>query len=80
MINAVIYARYSTDLQSASSIDDQERICRAYAERQGWRVAKVYSDSAQSGASLMRAGIQNLLSDARAGCFEVVVSEALDRL
>jgi site-specific DNA recombinase len=80
MINAVIYARYSTDLQSASSIEDQVRICTAYAERQGWRVAKVYSDSAQSGASLMRKGIQGLLSDARAGCFEVVLSEALDRL
>ena len=32
-MRAVIYARYSTDLQSAASIDDQLRLCRERIER-----------------------------------------------
>jgi DNA invertase Pin-like site-specific DNA recombinase len=31
-MRAAIYARYSTDLQSASSIEDQIRLCR----ERGW--------------------------------------------
>lgn len=40
----------------------------------------VYSDKAISGASLMRSGIQKLLRDAQSNTFDVVLSEALDRL
>ena len=32
------YARYSSDLQRATSIDDQVTVARAYAEKQGWTV------------------------------------------
>ena len=31
MTCAALYARYSSDLQSAASIDDQFRVCRAHA-------------------------------------------------
>ena len=37
-----IYARYSSVLQDACSIEDQIRLCRAYAESQGWEVAATY--------------------------------------
>ena len=30
------YARFSTDLQRDTSLEDQTRTCREYAERQGW--------------------------------------------
>ena len=54
-MRAVIYARYSTDLQSASSIDDQVHLCRERLEHDGHELAKVYSDRAVSGAiSFMR--------------------------
>nr|WP_083923219.1 recombinase family protein [Ahrensia kielensis] len=43
-------------------------------------VVYVYSDKAISGASLMRSGIQKLLRDAQDNVFDVVLSEALDRL
>ena len=63
-MRAVIYARYSTDLQSAASIDDQVRLCRERIERDGHELVQVYSDRAVSGATLMRPGIQSLMQDA----------------
>ena len=81
-MRAVIYARYSSDLQRQASIEDQIEVCRRYIERQpGWRLTQTYDDAAISGSStLMRPGFQKLLSDAQAGRFDVVVCEALDRL
>jgi site-specific DNA recombinase len=79
-MRAVIYARYSTDLQSASSIDDQVRLCRERLERDGHELVQVYNDRAVSGASLMRPGIQLLMQDATRGAFDLVYAEALDRI
>lgn len=75
-----IYARYSTDLQSATSVEDQVRVCKERAEREGWEVIEHYGDMGISGASLMRPGIQKLLEDALRGRFKIVLAEALDRL
>ena len=77
---AVIYARYSTDLQREASINDQIRICEEFVEKHGWSLNERYFDKGISGASLSRPGIQQLLNDAREGQFDVIVSEALDRL
>src|SRR3990170_2081760 len=79
-MRAVIYARYSTELQSASSIDDQVRLCRERLEREGHELVKVYSDRAMSGATLIRPGIQLLIQDAGRGDFDLVYAEALDRI
>jgi site-specific DNA recombinase len=79
-MRAVIYARYSTDLQSVSSIEDQVRLCRERLERDGQELVKVYSDRAVSGATLLRPGIQLLMQDAAQGGFERVYAEALDRI
>jgi site-specific DNA recombinase len=79
-MRAVIYARYSTDLQREASIDDQVRVCRQRIKKEGWKLGATYSDAASSGASRLRPGYQKLLEDARAGAFDVVVAEALDRL
>src|SRR5882762_3145827 len=79
-MRAVIYARYSTDLQREASIEDQVRVCRQRIEREGWKLVATYSDAASSGASRLRPGYQKLLEDARAGAFDVVMAEALDRL
>ena len=75
-----LYARYSSDNQRDASIDDQLRQCRERAAREGWTVVETYSDRAISGASLIRSGIQSLLADAQAGRFDIVLSEALDRI
>lgn len=80
VLRAVIYARFSSDLQRDASLDDQIRACRDHAARQGLEVVEVYTDRAVSGASLMRTGIQKLMRDAQMGGFQVVISEVLDRL
>jgi site-specific DNA recombinase len=80
MTRAVIYARYSSDNQRDASIEDQVRQCRAHIDQQGWQTGEVYSDRAISGATTLRPGYQKMLEDARAGRFEILVAEALDRL
>ena len=68
-MRVALYARYSSDQQRPASIGDQFRLCRLYAEKQGWTIADSYEDRAVSGASLIRPGIQALLSDALRGRF-----------
>ena len=80
-MRAVIYARYSSDLQSETSIDDQVRLCRERAERDGMAVTEVYSDYAISGGTLSnRPGMLALMDAAKQGEFDVVIAEALDRI
>ena len=79
-LRAVIYARYSSDLQREESIEDQVEVCRRYAQAQGWRLVNTYSDAALSGASRYRPSYQALIADARKNQFDIVVCEAVDRL
>ncbi len=75
-----IYARFSSDNQSDASIDDQVRVCRARADREGWTVTSVYTDYAISGATAHRSQFQALLADARSGKIDIVMAEAMDRI
>lgn len=77
-----IYARYSSDLQNASSVDDQVRLCRQLIEKQfgGASEVLVFKDAAISGATMERPGIWRLLNAAQAGRLSLVVAEGLDRL
>ncbi|WP_189486070.1 recombinase family protein, partial [Asticcacaulis endophyticus] len=80
-MRAVIYSRYSTDLQNERSIADQEAMARAYADRNGLTILRTYADAAQSGASMInRDGLQDLMADAKHQLFSVVLVESLDRL
>ena len=63
-----IYARYSSDLQRQSSIEDQIRKCRKHAEKMGWDVVEEYVrfDEAKSGASLTgREGLTAIIGAAK---------------
>ncbi|MCU9850562.1 recombinase family protein [Defluviimonas sp. WL0024] len=77
---AAIYARYSTDMQSAASIEDQVHVCRKLIDGRGWTAGPVYPDMAISGSTHLRPGYLQMQEDAQAGRFEVLVAESLDRL
>ena len=50
-MRAVIYARYSTELQSAASVDDQVRVCEERIDRESWELIQVFQDRALSGST-----------------------------
>jgi site-specific DNA recombinase len=80
-MRAVIYARYSSDMQSATSVDDQVRECRKRAEADGHAVVNIFSDHAISGSTLgNRPGMLSLMDAAKDGGVNLVYAEALDRL
>ena len=79
-MRAVIYSRYSTDLQNDRSIEDQVALCTAYAARHGYQVVGHYEDRAMSGASLHGRKVHDLLAAAERRQFDVVLTEAFDRL
>lgn len=72
------YARFSTEMQSSASIDDQLRNCRNYCARNGWPAPEVFSDEAMSGSRNDRPGYLRLLTAARE--FDVVLVDDYSRL
>lgn len=72
------YARYSTDRQSDTSLDDQLRNCRSYCKRMGWPEPAVYADAAMSGTRSDRPEYMRLLRDASR--FNVILVDDLSRL
>lgn len=79
-MKAAIYARYSSDSQRDASIEDQVRICARRIDAECWQLVETYAHHGISGASTLRPKYQQMLMDARAGRFEVLIAEALDRL
>jgi len=76
-----IYARYSSDLQRATSIEDQVALCRRRAIDLGASTIEIFSDAAVSGSGIHdRPGYRSLLDAARLRRFDVLVVEALDRV
>jgi site-specific DNA recombinase len=81
MKNAVVYARYSSDLQKDRSIDDQVTHCRQLAKRHGYKIVDVFVDRAKSAASMFeRDGLLKLMTDAKKRQFSAVITESLSRL
>lgn len=81
-MRAALYARYSSDNQRRTSIDDQLAGARTRCAREGWLVATVHCDE-ETSASIpvdQRPGSKAMLADALAGRVQVLVIEALDRL
>jgi site-specific DNA recombinase len=51
-VRCIVYARYSTDRQTESSIEDQQRVCREFVDARGWTLWHEFADRAISGAAL----------------------------
>lgn len=80
-MRVALYARFSSDLQRQTSIEDQLRAARTRAATEGWNIVAERSDSAVSGSTpfALRPGSKALLADALAGRFDVLIVEGLDR-
>lgn len=77
----VLYARYSSDMQKATSIDGQLLLCRKIAARNDLDVIGEFVDAAKSGLTEdARDGYQRLLNGVRNHDFDVVIVEHFDRL
>ena len=80
-MRAAIYARYSTDKQTESSVADQLRVCTEYAEREGFTVAITFRDEGISGAAIgNRPGFIAMMEAANAHQFDVLLLMDLSRL
>ena len=80
MGRAILYARFSSDLQSPASIADQHRAIRAALPRLGLREIAAFGDAAISGASLARPQLEAALAEIEAGRADVLLAESLDRV
>lgn len=78
-MNAVIYARYSSDRQTEQSIEGQIRFCTQYAQQHGYNVIKHYVDRAISGTTDHRPQFQQMIADSAKRQFQFVIVWKLDR-
>lgn len=76
-LRVAIYVRVSTTHQDSQM---QLDACTAVANQRGWTIVATLADDGYSGATTARPAYQQLLTDARAGRFDVVLAYKLDRL
>ncbi|MBY6006703.1 recombinase family protein [Salipiger bermudensis] len=77
---AAVYARYSSNLQSPTSIEDQVAMAKRFCDRQGWTMVNVFSDYEKTGRNTRRPGFQAMKRAADNMEFDIVVVEDIDRL
>ncbi|PWW99198.1 resolvase [Clostridium perfringens] len=78
-----IYCRVSTDEQAefGYSIDEQKRLLEEWCKANDYIIYKCYSDRGISGKNIKdRPALKELLSDAKAGKFDMVISWKINRV
>ena len=76
-----LYARLSNDDDPAqNSLQNQQEICRAFAEKQGWTIAGSSSDDNISGMNFSRRGLDMLTAAVQAKQVDAVLVKDLSRL
>lgn len=78
-MNVAQYMRYSSDKQNEMSIAAQCRACDDYCAKKGYAVVKQYVDEAESARTDNRPAFQQMIADAKAGLFDVLVVHKIDR-
>lgn len=80
MPRAVIYARFSSDMQREESIDAQVRACCSYCQSKGYNIIDTYIDEAKSGRDVTKRDAYNqMLADAMEDKFDVIIFHKVDR-
>jgi len=78
-MNIVIYARYSSDKQTEDSIVAQLKVCREFADKEGFVVIGEYIDRGKSGTSSSRPEFLCMIEDSKKKQFQGVLVYQLDR-
>lgn len=78
-LNAVLYARFSSEKQQESSITVQLAECKKYCAANNIRIVGTYADEARTGTDGNREQFQQMLADAVLGSFNLVVVHRWDR-
>lgn len=78
--NAVIYARFSSDMQREESIEAQVRACTEYCRRKHYVVTNIYVDEAKSARDIIKRDAYNqMMADAIEHKFDVIIFHKIDR-
>ncbi|MGF7050573.1 DNA invertase Pin-like site-specific DNA recombinase [Paenibacillus sp. DS2015] len=78
-MNVVIYARYSSHMQTEQSIEGQLQVCYDFAKKNNMTVIHEYIDRATSGTSDKRPQFQKMIDDSHKKMFQGVLVYQLDR-
>jgi site-specific DNA recombinase len=81
-INAVGYIRVSTEEQATNgiSLGNQASRIKAYAKSQNWQLSRIYREKGESGKSIDRPVLSQLIKDIESGQIDVVLVYKVDRL
>lgn len=80
IVQAVIYARYSSSSQKDESIEQQIDACKEYARRNSINIVGIYADRAISGKTDRRPEFQKMLRHAENGSFTMVLAYKSNRI
>ena len=78
-MNVAIYARYSSDNQSETSIEQQLKVCREHCSRNNYYIVSEYKDEAISGRTDERPQFQQMIKDGKRKLFQGIVIYSVDR-
>lgn len=79
-MKCAVYARVSTGFDGQkTSIPTQIKLFDNFIKEKGWELYKVYTD-VKSGSKSNRAGIQDLIQDAKDKKFDIVLAKELSRI
>ena len=80
VLHAVVYTRYSSDMQRGESIDAQIRLIRKWSDEHSIVIDKIYADEAQSAKSDERKQFQQMIADSKKQKdWQLVLVHKLDR-
>lgn len=79
-LRAATYVRYSSDMQKASSLEDQLRNCQRRADAEGWEIVAQFADAEWSATDSQRTEYLAMQKAAKAGAFDVLIVDDLSRL
>ncbi len=67
------------DSDDSRSIQNQKSMLISYAQSNHWKIYKIYSDDDYTGADRFRPGFNELLKDAEAGKFQIIICKSQSR-